>query len=107
MNTPKMRENVYKTLLSDGLIDTWSVAPIKDDGGCKFGSYHGWRPSLEGPQSKQVNDGEQCIDWILYREGTAKYAVNIQSANIFTDHSGSAYPSDHFPISASFTLEHS
>lgn len=104
MNTTKTREHIYKMWLHKDFKDGWCEAPEKDDGGCKAGTHHAFHPTLD-PTSHTVNDGKEFIDWILYRAIKAKYSVTVTRADIFTDHTGTSYPSDHFPVSVNFKLE--
>ncbi|KAH3756322.1 endonuclease/exonuclease/phosphatase family protein [Pelomyxa schiedti] len=151
MNTIKTREAVFPFLCTEGFVDTWTEAQRREDNGCKFSTFHGWRPSLE-PSSRQENDGSQFIDWVVYRDppvsandedsstsassnkttatsastpradsasssssasapttggGTATSRTvveRISRACIITDHEGTRFPSDHFPVMSSFVL---
>ncbi|KAH3758430.1 hypothetical protein Pelo_9756 [Pelomyxa schiedti] len=67
MNTIKTREAVCSFLCTEGFGDTWTEAQRREDNGCKFSTFRGWRPNL-APSSRQAHDGSQFIDWVVYRD---------------------------------------
>jgi endonuclease/exonuclease/phosphatase family metal-dependent hydrolase len=75
----------YEILTNEaGLIDTWRAARTKEN--ATLNTFHNYEPARE--------QGFR-IDWIL-----ARPPVEVSHAEIVTDHEGSQYPSDHFPVVA-------
>lgn len=109
MNTIK-ESKPYQLLKQCGYEDTWSIAPKKDDGGCCGDTYHGWAPHLRESHIRAENDCLPCIDWIMYRNiPRSEYRISVRQANVITDRwiggADTRFPSDHFPISTTFTLK--
>jgi len=61
---------------------------------------------VEGPAAA-IREDAQHIDWVLWRDGPGLRLLPVHS-EVITDRIPSGrYPSDHFPLSVTFELEHS
>lgn len=81
----------YDRLTAAGaFVDTWRAVHEDEPA---VGTFHDFK-GVEGAK------GAARIDWILGRG-----AIDVQSAGILTFERGGRYPSDHFPVTASVTLE--
>ncbi|KAH3759220.1 endonuclease/exonuclease/phosphatase family protein [Pelomyxa schiedti] len=107
MNTDKTSEGVWRQLHQLGFCDSWEDAPQKDDGGCHGDTYHGFYPSLYSDPFQKPTSGKSHIDWILYRNPTSAHRrLAVESVRIVTDSVDGYYPSDHFPLLVTFTVQH-
>jgi len=73
-----------------GLCDSWDRAPVHE--GLGVSTFHNWR----GPQN-----GGRRIDWIL-----ASPDFQCTRARVVLFSEAGQWPSDHFPVSSSFSFNH-
>jgi len=122
-NSPKGGGNrVYQLLTSGaiGLRDAVHEARVRNlvrstihkFEGMEFSELHGdgsvdlSSALAEGPAAV-IREDAQHIDWVLWRDGLGLRLLPV-NCEVITDRTPSGrYPSDHFPVSVTFELEHS
>jgi len=113
-NTIKEEQGPYQTLVAEaGLQDAWVAAPhqvcepplhstIHKFRGIDFDAAKGDGTVVLNKENKEAGRG--FIDWLLWQDGL-EWGLYPHRCEVVTDSLESGrYPSDHFPISTTFTL---
>lgn len=85
---------VHKVFTDAGFRDSYIEAGYTNQ--MDMNTYHSFMGANFPPAALR-------IDWILVRDGKQK--IKVETCQIIRDHEGQTYPSDHYPVMASLSIE--